>query len=290
MPTLNELTRANLTRQVEWDEKSQIDISYRGNEMAGEVGEALEAARALVDIGAALRVISALLDMAIASGKASNVVKKLHREALGIVGKRASKADLAAELGDVIICASLTAGHQGIDLDEAVTRAFNAKTDQLNFRTRLGPPRVSSGAEADAEIAEKKWIGVDLDGTLAAYDGWKPWNDIGVPLWSMMNKVRAWIEEGRDIRIFTARVCFDIDVCRVTGEEFTRAQMVEVIQDWCQRWNLPRLPVTNVKDIYMAELWDDRAVQMVPNTGRTLAEEHAAERTAEAGKAFGSGS
>jgi hypothetical protein len=30
----------------------------------------------------------------------------------------------------------------------------------------------------------------------------------------------------------------------------------------------------------MIELWDDRAVQMVPNTGRTLAEEHEAELSA----------
>jgi NTP pyrophosphatase (non-canonical NTP hydrolase) len=276
MPTLNELICANLTRQVEWDTKSAIDISYRGNEMAGEMGEALEKALALIQL-------------AIATGRASNVIKKLHREALGIVGSRATKEQLAAELGDVIICAALTAGHESIDLDEAVARSFNAKSDQFGFKTRLGPP-VTSHENADAEVAEKKWIGVDLDGTLAAYDGWRSWREIGDPLWPMMHRVRHWVNVGNDVRIFTARVCFDIDVCRVTGEEFTRAQMVSAIQDWCQRWALPRLPVTNVKDIYMAELWDDRAVQMVPNTGRTLAEEHAAVVTADAGKAFGSGS
>lgn len=287
MPTLNELTRANLTRQVEWDQKAQIDISYRGNEMAGEVGETLEASGALADIGIALRRVSTLIELAIATGKASNIIKKLHREALGIVGKRATREELASELGDVIICASLTAGHQGIDLDEAVTRAFNAKTDQLGFRTRLGPP-VTAHKDADAEVAGKSWIGVDLDGTLAAYDGWRGWNEIGEPLFPMLERVYNWLEEGRDVRIFTARVCFDIDVCRVTGQEFTRAQMVSAIQDWCERQSLPRLPVTNVKDIYMTELWDDRAVQMVPNTGRTLADEHAAVVAADTGRAFGS--
>jgi hypothetical protein len=205
---------------------------------------------------------------------------------MGIVGSRATKEELAAELGDVIICASLTAGHEGIDLDTAVTRAFNAKTDQLGFRTRIGP-RVTHGQDAaDADVHDKKWIAVDLDGTLAAYDGWRPWNEIGTPLAPMLARVGEWIGCGDDVRIFTARVCFDIDVCRVTGEEFTRAQMVSAIQDWCEAQGLPRLPVTNIKDIYMAELWDDRAVQMVPNTGRTLAEEHVAQTTAAAGKGF----
>ena len=30
------------------------------------------------------------------------------------------------------------------------------------------------------------------------------------------------------------------------------------------------LPVTNVKDWHMLELWDDRAVQVEPNTGRRV--------------------
>jgi hypothetical protein len=31
---------------------------------------------------------------------------------------------------------------------------------------------------------------------------------------------------------------------------------------------LVHLPVTNCKDLNMVELWDDRAVQVVPNTGQ----------------------
>jgi hypothetical protein len=99
------------------------------------------------------------------------------------------------------------------------------------------------------------WIGVDLDGTLALYDGFKGPEIVGDPVPKMMERVRAWLAEGREVRIFTARVA--------GGDEYSR----EVIQNWCEAHGLPRLAVTNEKDYGMVELWDDRAVQIVPNTG-----------------------
>lgn len=30
------------------------------------------------------------------------------------------------------------------------------------------------------------------------------------------------------------------------------------------------LPITNIKDYQMIELWDDRAVQVIPNTGQPV--------------------
>ena len=50
------------------------------------------------------------------------------------------------------------------------------------------------------------WIGVDLDGTLAEYGGWKGPDHIGPPVPKMLERVKSWIAEGRDVRIFTARV------------------------------------------------------------------------------------
>ena len=38
------LRRANKARQIEWDKDAQITPAYRGNELAGEMGEALERA------------------------------------------------------------------------------------------------------------------------------------------------------------------------------------------------------------------------------------------------------
>jgi len=36
---------------------------------------------------------------------------------------------------------------------------------------------------------------------------------------------------------------------------------------WCEKHLGLALPVTCVKDMHMIELWDDRAVQVVTNTG-----------------------
>ena len=104
------------------------------------------------------------------------------------------------------------------------------------------------------------WIGVDLDGTLAEYLGWQGMGHIGEPIAPMAERVRAWLAVGKDVRIFTARVCSiqsqeDIDIFL---REYTR---------WCFRVFGRQLPVTCEKDWKMVELWDDRCVQIMPNTG-----------------------
>lgn len=102
------------------------------------------------------------------------------------------------------------------------------------------------------------WIGVDLDGTLAHYDGWRGELHIGEPVPAMANRVRRWIEEGREVRVFTARVCDG------------NTDVVKAIQSWCIDNLGHKLSVTNKKDYHMLELWDDRAVQVEPNTGRPI--------------------
>lgn len=119
------------------------------------------------------------------------------------------------------------------------------------------------------------WIGVDLDGTLAHYDGWKGGSHIGAPIPAMLARVQAWLADGRTVKIFTARIAVP---------EPDRSTVIRIIHEWCEYHGLPRLDVTNVKDIAMAELWDDRAIRVVPNTGEPPAELSAAwlERTAAA--------
>ena len=131
------------------------------------------------------------------------------------------------------------------------------------------------------------WIGVDLDGTLAYYDKWVQWDSIGKVIEPMKARILKWLESGRDVRIFTARVAYVEDTCYVTGQKFSRADMVAVVQKWLIENGLPALEITHEKNHQMIELWDDRAVQVVPNTGRTLAEEYAAERSALSQKAYG---
>lgn len=103
------------------------------------------------------------------------------------------------------------------------------------------------------------WIGVDLDGTLAHYDGWKGWDHIGDPIPAMLERVKRWLGEGHDVRIFTARI---------SGGD--RVVATAVIEQWCEQHLGRLLPVTNVKDFGMVELWDDRAVQVEANTGEVL--------------------
>lgn len=106
------------------------------------------------------------------------------------------------------------------------------------------------------------WIGVDLDGTLAHYDGWKGETHIGNPVQPMLERVMVWLAEGKEVRIMTARVC------RV-GEE--RDAVVKAIDLWCIAHIGRTLPITHEKDYGMIELWDDRCVAIEKNTGRILA-------------------
>jgi NTP pyrophosphatase (non-canonical NTP hydrolase) len=124
MGVLEALQSANPLRNAEWDPEGDLDLSFFANELAGEGGEA--AAEVLAFLMAATR-------LSIAIGRASNVVKKLDREALGLRGSRASRADLAAELGDVVICASLVACCAGIDLPSATRDKFNATSSKIGL-------------------------------------------------------------------------------------------------------------------------------------------------------------
>jgi len=103
------------------------------------------------------------------------------------------------------------------------------------------------------------WIGVDLDGTLAVYQGWKGVEHIGAPIWPMVERVKTWLSEGRKVKIMTARV----GPVKGRDDALVRA----VINSWCME-NIGRvLPITCIKDFAMIELWDDRAVQVDFNRG-----------------------
>ena len=103
-------------------------------------------------------------------------------------------------------------------------------------------------------MQEEGWIGVDLDGTLAHDTGWHGPEQIGPPIPEMLERVRNWLNEGRRVKIFTARA--------------TIPQQIPPIRDWLRAQGLPELEVTNVKDFAMIECWDDRAVEVITNTGR----------------------
>ncbi len=101
------------------------------------------------------------------------------------------------------------------------------------------------------------WIGVDLDGTLAVYNGWEGPEHIGPPVYKMLDRVKKWRAEGYEVRIFTARV----------SKEDEAVEARKRIEEWCLLYLGEILPITHMKDYQMMELWDDRCVQVIPNTG-----------------------
>lgn len=106
------------------------------------------------------------------------------------------------------------------------------------------------------------WIGVDLDGVLAEYNGWVGVRHIGRPVPLMVTRVKQWLKEGVDVRIFTARV--------TAGEDAHTARVA--IAAWCRHNLGQELPITNVKDFGMIALYDDRAYQVRLNTGEIVGE------------------
>lgn len=109
---------------------------------------------------------------------------------------------------------------------------------------------------------KRGWIGVDLDGTLVELQTgeFQP-EVVGKPVPRMVDRVKRWLAEGKDVRIFTARV----NEC---SPDWRNQEML--IRSWCMKNIGQALIVTCQKDYMMIELWDDRAIQVVPNEGRRV--------------------
>lgn len=130
------------------------------------------------------------------------------------------------------------------------------------------------------------WIGVDLDGTLAVHEKWVDHTFIGEPIPEMVDRVRAWRAEGKEVRIFTARLyplmyvepswhpseykLPDSGLAISAARRVMAVEAARCIQAWCEVHLGEILPITCVKDYGMIELWDDRAVQVERNTGVVL--------------------
>lgn len=110
-------------------------------------------------------------------------------------------------------------------------------------------------------MSRKGWIGVDLDGTVARYDGWLGPLHIGEPILPMVERIQAWLASGYCVKIFTARV----------SPRYTQGVDVSDIEQAIAAWTLLHvgvaLPATCIKDYDMVQYWDDRAVRVLENTG-----------------------
>lgn len=100
------------------------------------------------------------------------------------------------------------------------------------------------------------FIGVDFDGTLSHYEGYKNGGELGKPIQPILDKVKQALDSGIRVKIFTARA--------------SKKQDRERIKSWCKKYIGQELPVTNIKEPAMIAQFDDRAVQVEKNTGKIL--------------------
>lgn len=125
------------------------------------------------------------------------------------------------------------------------------------------------------------YIAVDLDGTLAEYSHWHSPEHIGAPIPKMIERVKRWLEKGKDVRIFTARhFPLGLNYAELIGPDKEFATWEELMQrvleakiadEAIDNWGICQfgktLPITCTKNFKMYEQWDDRAIQVIPNTG-----------------------
>lgn len=155
-------------------------------------------------------------------------------------------------------------------------------------------------------VEGKPWYGFDLDGTLAVYDKWEGIDHIGEPVKPMVDLIKKMHDEGKVVKIVTARVAprSNPDVTKTRYPMYAGEDIGDVpeyaarwmnamreaghlndqveackfyfnkewnahdfVADWCLE-HLGFLPeITNEKDYLMLELYDDRVKQVVPNKG-----------------------
>jgi len=113
------------------------------------------------------------------------------------------------------------------------------------------------------ELAKQKpWIGVDYDGTMVTHPSFVDPNDHGgkvVP--KMRDRVVRWCMQGRRVKIMTARAA-NTNPNREQDIAPIRQHLKDNYPEVCHN-----LEITAEKDYGMIELWDDRAIGIIRDTG-----------------------
>jgi hypothetical protein len=119
------------------------------------------------------------------------------------------------------------------------------------------------------------WYGVDLDGVLVEWDP-RYLPGLGPPIPLGLALVRQLLAEGKAVRIFTARVqpspeepAWWAEAGRLGFRSVDAwvAWQEDRITHFCLDHFGVALPITAAKDWKMVTCYDDRCVQMIPNTG-----------------------
>jgi len=103
--------------------------------------------------------------------------------------------------------------------------------------------------------------GVDLDKTTATYDKWRGIADIGEPIPMMQVRIAAWFANGDIVDVFTARM-------HPSHGPEQLAEAEKAIRDWyLDVFGQEPREVTCEKNPKWDDIWDDKTIQVIPNTG-----------------------
>lgn len=111
---------------------------------------------------------------------------------------------------------------------------------------------------------------VDLDCTLAYYEGWTSAYNIGAPIPPMVKRVKALLKKGKEVKIFTARVSEEGPYGLRSKNELEKTK--EAIRKWCKVHLGRELEITNKKTFHTVQIIDDRCLQIIPNSGYSVVE------------------
>lgn len=155
-------------------------------------------------------------------------------------------------------------------MDAARSKGVLAPGADLVMLDGNGQPLQSPEPVIEQQMQNEGWYGVDLDGTLAQYDHFRGSTHIGDPVPAMLEKVKEMLAEGKNVKIFTARVAPSTIVDHAKSQEEAEKEIhavVTAIVQWCGRHIGRPLDITHSKDYKMIALYDDRCIQIVPNKG-----------------------
>lgn len=110
--------------------------------------------------------------------------------------------------------------------------------------------------------SKENWVGFDFDRTLFKREKGDDIKTVGAPIYRMIELVKTYLTSGTKVKIFSARV---------SVEDPTDVQFqTELIQSACKQHIGQVLDVTCIKDMFCTKIYDDIAVQVVPNTGQLV--------------------
>lgn len=111
-------------------------------------------------------------------------------------------------------------------------------------------------------LEQTKWVGFDLDRTMAKREKGDSIKVIGEPIPRMIDLAKSYLASGVKVKIFTARVS-------VSNPDDVLFQ-TNLIKKFSKQHFGQELEVTCIKDMFCIRIYDDVARQVIANTGHVV--------------------